>query len=68
MRPDQPHLALYVDRSQPNCWIVRDQAGDFWMVQPGEHAWDRRQPYTLTEDAQLESIPGHYRYLLGIAG
>ncbi len=68
MRPDQPQVSLYVDRSQPSCWIVRDRAGEFWMVPPGDGAWDRRQPYTLTEGAQLESVPGHYKYLLGIAG
>lgn len=67
MRPEQPQLSLYVDRSQPSCWIVRDGAGDFWVVPTGDRAWERRQPYTLTEDAQLESIPGHYKYLLGIA-
>jgi len=68
MRHEQPQVSLYVDRSLPNCWIVRDLAGDFWMVPAGPQGWYRRQPYSLTEDAQLESIPGHYRYLLGIAG
>jgi hypothetical protein len=68
MRPNQPQLAMYVDRNLPNCWIVRDHAGDFWMVPPGDHAWNRRQPYTLTQDSQLESVPGHYLYLLEIAG
>jgi hypothetical protein len=47
---------------------VRDKDGEFWMVPFGDQAWDRRQPYTLTADARLESIPGHYQYLLGIAG
>jgi hypothetical protein len=68
MRPDQPPVSLYVDRNRPSCWIVRDRAGDFWMVPAGDRAWDRRQPYTLTEDAQLEAVPGHYKYLLGIVG
>jgi hypothetical protein len=68
MQPEQPPVSLYVDRSLPSCWIVRDRAGAFWMVPAGEQAWERRQPYTLTEDAQLESVPGHYKYLLGIAG
>ena len=67
MRTEQTQVSLYVDRSLPNCWIVRDWAGDFWMVPGGEQAWERRQPYTLTEDAQLESVPGHYKYMLGIA-
>jgi hypothetical protein len=68
MRPELCQVSLYVDRNQPSCWIVRDQAGDFWMVPSGECAWDRRQPYTLTEGTQLESVPGHYKYLLGLAG
>jgi hypothetical protein len=68
MRADQPQVCMYVDRSLPRFWIVRDRAGDFWMVPAGDQAWERRQPYTLTEDAQLESVPGHYKYLLGIAG
>jgi hypothetical protein len=68
IRADQAQVSLYVDRRLPSCWIVRDQAGDFWMVPAGDQAWEHRQPYALTEDAQLESVPGHYRYLLGIAG
>jgi hypothetical protein len=61
-------VSIYVDRSQPSWWIVRDRSGEFWMVPGGERAWDRRQPYTLTEDSQLETVPGHYKYMLGIAG
>lgn len=29
MRPEQAPVFLYVDRSVPSCWIVRDRAGDF---------------------------------------
>jgi hypothetical protein len=65
---EQTPMSLYVDRSLPGCWIARDRAGDFWMVPAGNQGWARRQPYTLTEDAHLESVPGHYKYLLGIAG
>lgn len=68
MQQDQSRLSLYVDRSLPDCWIVRDRTGAFWIVPAGERAWERRQPYTLSEDACLESVPGHYTYLLGIAG
>lgn len=67
IRTEQPQVFLYVDRNLPGCWIVRDRAGDFWRAPAGDHAWDRRKPYVLTEDAQLESVPGHYKYLLGIA-
>lgn len=68
MRPDTPQLCLFVDRCLPSFWIVRDQAGEFWKVPAGDGAWERREPYTLTVDAQLESVPAHYKYLLGIAG
>jgi hypothetical protein len=67
IRSAQPPVSLYVDRSVPSCWIVRDGAGHFWSVPAGDHAWERRQPYTLTDDAELESVPGHYRYLLEIS-
>jgi hypothetical protein len=60
-------MFLYVDRSLPNCWIVRDGDGAFWFVPAGE-GWERRQPYTPSESSQLESVPGHYKYLLGLAG
>jgi hypothetical protein len=65
-RPQQSRVELYVDRSLPTCWVVRDRDGAFWMVPVGDEAWQRRQPYTLTEDTQLETVPGHYTYLLGI--
>jgi hypothetical protein len=68
IRREQLQVSLYVDRRLPSYWIVRDLAGDFWMVPPGDQAWDRRQPYTPSDDAQLASVPGHYKYLLGIAG
>jgi hypothetical protein len=69
IRRDELQVSLYVDRQMPSYWIVRDQAGDFWVVAPGDQSWeDRREPYTPSEDAQLESVPGHYKYLLGIAG
>jgi len=68
VRSEQAPVSLYVDRNLPSCWIVRDRAGDFWMVPAGDQAWERREPYTLSEDSQLESVPGHYKYLLGIAG
>ena len=65
-RPEQHPVSLYADRSLPTCWVVRDRAGAFWLVPVGDRAWERRQPYTLAEGAQLVSVPGHYTYLLGI--
>ena len=61
-------FSIYVDRNLPHFWIVRDRAGDFWMVPSGDQAWQRRQPYALSQDANLEWVPGHYLYMLDIAG
>ena len=55
--------AIYVDRSTQR-WIVRDADGKFWSVSADEGGWDRRQPFEPTEDADLQPIPGHYKYLL----
>jgi hypothetical protein len=59
-------VGLYVDRACPEHWIVRDHQGRFWMVPPGENSWDRREPYQPTEETELEAIPAHYRYMLGL--
>lgn len=58
-------VSLYVDRSSQQ-WIVRDPEGRFWVVPVVENAWEHRQPFCLTDDAALESVPGHYKYLLDL--
>jgi hypothetical protein len=55
-------VGLYVNRATQE-WIVRDPDGNFWVVPCVEDAWNRRQPFCLTEDTNLEPIPGHYKYL-----
>jgi hypothetical protein len=45
---------------------VQDQQGRFWMVPSGQNSWERRQPFEPTEEADLEPIPGHYKYVLGL--
>ncbi len=59
-------VGLYVDKSCPEHWIVRDHQGRFWMMQPGDNAWERRLPYWPTDATELEPIPGHYKYMLGL--
>ncbi len=59
-------VALFVDRTQPEYWIVRDPDGNFWLVPPVDNAWDSRQPFVPTEETELEPVPGHYRYMLGL--
>ena len=45
--------ALFVDRSCQQ-WVVRDAEGNFWIVPPGDNAWDGRQPFQVTEETELE--------------
>lgn len=58
-------VSIYVDRSSQQ-WIVRDPDGHFWVVPVVDDAWDHRQPFYLTDEIELESVPGHYKYMLGL--
>jgi hypothetical protein len=60
-----PAVALFADRSTQQ-WIVRDGDGNFWTVPAVENAWDHRQAFQLTDETDLEPIPGHYKYMLGL--
>ena len=59
-------LGLYIDRSNQQ-WIVRDPEGNFWTLPSDDNAWEQRQPYYLTDDAELEPVPAHYKYTLGLS-
>ena len=61
----RPSLAIYVERSSQQ-WIVRDSEGSYWIVPPVENAWENRQPFQPTEETELEPVPGHYKYMLGL--
>jgi hypothetical protein len=62
----QMKLTLFVHRASQQ-WVVLDQDGDFWILPSNnESPWDQRQPFTPTEENELEPIPGHYKYLLGL--
>jgi hypothetical protein len=56
---------LYVDRVSQQ-WIVRDPDGNFWLVPPADNAWEQRQPFQPSEEAEFEPVPGHYKHLLGL--
>jgi len=56
-------IALFVDRTTQQ-WIVRDPAGNFWILPANEDSWERREPFQVTEESELVPIPGHYKYLL----
>jgi hypothetical protein len=62
----KPVMSIYVDRRHPEHWIVRDREGRFWVVPPEEGAWAKREPLHPSEDADLEPVPGHYLYMLGM--
>jgi hypothetical protein len=60
-----PANALYVDRSTRQ-WVVLDREGNLWVIPDVPDAWDRRTPFDLTEETELEPVPGHYKYMLGL--
>ena len=68
MRTSAPggKAAIFVDRACTEHWIVRDPEVNFWIVPPGEDAWECRRPFQPTVETELEPIPGHYRYMLGL--
>ncbi|MCI0682726.1 MAG: hypothetical protein L0Y71_11555 [Gemmataceae bacterium] len=47
-------------------WVVQDPDGNFWTVPSDNNAWDQRQPFYPTEETELEPIPAHYKYTLGL--
>jgi hypothetical protein len=59
-------VAIYVDRSSQR-WIVRDAEGLFWALPSTANPWDERQAFTPTEETELEPVPGHYKYLIGLS-
>lgn len=58
-------VAIYVDRSTQQ-WIVRDSDGNLWTLPVTDNPWDDRQPFYPAEDTELEPVPGHYKYMLGL--
>jgi hypothetical protein len=58
-------VSLYVDKASRQ-WIVRDPEGNFWSLPSTDNPWDGRQPFTPAEETELEPVPGHYKYMLGI--
>lgn len=58
-------VSIYVDRSSQQ-WIVQDPEGNFWSVPVVDQPWDHRQPFDLTDEIELEPVPGHYKYMLGL--
>ena len=59
-------VSLFADRSSQQ-WIALDPEGNFWIV-PNEYEnpWNQRQLFYPTEETELESVPGHYKHVLGL--
>ena len=47
-------------------FIVRDCEGNFWTLPTTDNPWDDRQPFFPAEETELEPVPGHYKYMLGL--
>jgi hypothetical protein len=59
-------VSLYVDRSSRQ-WILLDPDGNFWIVSSmDDNPWEQRQPFTPTEETELEPVPGHYKHMFGL--
>lgn len=59
-------VRIYVDKARRQ-WIVRDPEGNYWSLPSGDlQPWERREPFTTTDGAELEPIPGHYKSMLGL--
>lgn len=65
LAPRRMRLSLFADRSTQR-WVVRDSDNRFWSLPMSDGAWDQREPYELTAEAELEPVPGHYLVLLGL--
>ena len=59
-------VALYVDRATQQ-WVVRDSEGNYWSLPSTDNPWHQRQPFTPAEETELEPVPGHYKYMLGLS-
>ncbi|MBX9623673.1 MAG: hypothetical protein K2X82_07650 [Gemmataceae bacterium] len=58
-------VALYVDRSSRQ-WVVQDPEGNFWALPSTPDPWDDRRPFSPAGESELEPVPGHYKYMLGL--
>ncbi|HVL11058.1 MAG TPA: hypothetical protein VM529_00735 [Gemmata sp.] len=61
----KPVVAIYVDRSSGQ-WVVRDSDGSLWLLPPTSTPWADRQPFFPAEETELDPVPGHYKYMLGL--
>lgn len=60
-------IRLFVDKANQQ-WIVQDSDGTYWVLASNDNPWEHRKAIHSTEHLQLESVPGHYKHMLGIPG
>jgi hypothetical protein len=58
-------VAIYVDRLKQQ-FVVLDPDGRYWALSHDGDPWNQRQPYSPTEETELEPVPGHYKQMLGL--
>jgi hypothetical protein len=57
-------IGLFVDRTTQQ-WVVRDPAGELWLL-GARGVWNDRRPFEMAEETELQIVPGHYRYMLDL--
>jgi hypothetical protein len=66
MRESRKELvAVFADRATQQ-WIVRDPAGQFWLLPSVNNPWDHRQPFQPSEETELLPVPRHYKDAIGL--
>ncbi len=58
-------VAIYVDRTSHQ-WVVRDADGRLWTLTSIKQSWENRQPFIPNDETELESVPRHYKAVLGL--
>ena len=58
-------MTLWVDKTTQQ-GIVRDPGSNVWGLRSIDNPWDKRQPFSSTEDTELPPVPRHHKYTLGL--
>ena len=56
---------LFVDHTSGR-WVIQDRDGLFWIIPVMEDAWEHKELFTPTNETDLEPVPDHYKYMLGL--
>jgi hypothetical protein len=58
-------VAIFVDKANQQ-WVAQDAEGAFWILPMTDNPWEHRRPFVPAADTELEPVPGHYKYVLGL--